>query len=140
MYIPALNILKTANFTHSETIDLLSIRGFGSGNLPVVVKYDNIKLTALNQMPDLKANVKNIISHKFNLYPNPATNIVTLPTNEEVFINQIEIYDTAGKLITTENYTNKAEIQLNVAHLANGTYMLHLTTDKGKAVKKLVKE
>src|SRR5690606_33564869 len=140
VYIPALNILKTANFTHSETIDLLSIAGSARGNHSVVVKYDNIKLTALNQMPDLKANVKNIISHKFNLYPNPATNIVTLTTNEEVFINQIEIYDTAGKLITTENYNNKVEIQLNVEHLASGTYLLHLKTAEGIAVKKLVKK
>ena len=140
VYIPALNILKTVNFTHSETIDLLSIYGFGSGNLAVAVKYDNIKLTALNQMPDLKANVNDIISHKFNLYPNPATNIVHITNGENMLVQQIAVYDTAGKLITTENYNNKTEIQLNVENLASGTYMLHLQTNEGTAVKKLVKK
>lgn len=106
----------------------------------VYSNIDNIKLSALKSVPPHVLSAESFLATKFNMYPNPATNIVTLTTNEEVFINQIEIYDTAGKLLTTENHNNKTEIQLNVAHLASGTYMLHLTTDKGKAVKKLVKK
>lgn len=140
VYIPALNILKTANFTHSETIDLLSIAGSARGNHSVVVKYDNIKLTALNQMPDLKANVNDIISHKFNLYPNPAANLVTITNSENIFVKQVAVYDISGKQLSAQAYNNETEIQLNVGNLASGTYMLHLQTNEGTAVKKLVKK
>src|SRR5690606_20290315 len=139
VYIPALNILKTADFTHSETIDLLGIRGFGSGNLAVAVKYDNIKLTALNTLPTY-LGVEDYISAKFNIFPNPATNVVNITNNENRLVNQVAVYDVTGKLVKTQSFNEQTEIQLNIENLASGTYMLHLQTNEGTAVKKLVKK
>ncbi|RRA91082.1 T9SS type A sorting domain-containing protein, partial [Paenimyroides viscosum] len=45
-----------------------------------------------------------------------------------------------GKQLRTHTFNNEAEIQLNVESLASGTYMLHLQTAQGTAVKKLVKK
>ncbi len=55
-------------------------------------------------------------------------------------VQQVTVYDIAGKLITTQNFNEQAEIQLNVENLASGTYMLHLQTNEGTTVKKLVKK
>ena len=103
-------------------------------------KYDNIKITALNAVPPHILSAESFLAQKFNLYPNPATNIVNITNGENLLVQQIAVYDTAGKLITTENYNNQTEIQLNVEHLASGTYLLHLKTNEGTAVKKLVKK
>src|SRR5690606_31477361 len=81
---------------------------------------------------------KSVLAQNFNLYPNPATNMVHITNTENMLVNKIEVYDTTGKLITTESYNNETEIQLNVEHLASGTYMLHLQTNEGTAVRKLV--
>src|SRR5690606_2849304 len=97
VYIPALNILKTADFTHSETIDLLNIRGFGSGNLSVAVKYDNIKITALQTIPSYILSTNEQLAAKFNLYPNPANNVVNITNNENMFVKEVAVYDTTGK-------------------------------------------
>ena len=141
VYIPALNIFKTANFTHNEDIDLLSIRGGAvSGNLSVVVKYDNIKLSALQTLPSYILSVSEQFAAKFNLYPNPATNVVTITNVENMQVQQVAVYDVAGKLITTQNFNEQAEIQLNVENLASGTYILNLQTNEGTAVKKLLKK
>ena len=139
VYIPALNILKAASFTHNEIIEVLHLHGGGTGNLPVAVKYDNIKLTALSILPNY-LGAESFLASKFNLYPNPTTNIVNITNGENMLVSKIEVYDVAGKLITTENYNNKTEIQLNVENLASGTYLLHLKTNEGTAVKKLVKK
>lgn len=140
IYIPILNILKTADFTHSETIDLLNIRGFGSGNLTVAVKYDNIKITALQTMPSYILSVEEVLGNKFNLYPNPATNVVNITNAENLVVEKITVYDIASKEINTQTFNNQAEIQLNIENLENGTYMLHLQTNQGTAVKKLIKK
>ena len=107
---------------------------------PLTNKYDNIKITALNAVPPHILSAKSVLAQNFNLYPNPATNMVHITNTENMLVNQIEVYDTTGKLITTESYNNETEIQLNVEHLASGTYMLHLQTNEGTAVKKLVKK
>lgn len=104
-----------------------------------LIKYDNIKLSAVPNRPAF-ANLNEWLSSKFNVYPSPATNIVNITNAENMLINQVTVYDLAGKQLRTQSFNNEAEIQLNVEHLASGTYMLHIKTDAGLAVKKLVKK
>src|SRR5690606_6035655 len=116
-----------------------SSSGLTSSN-EMVNKLDNIKITALKSVPPYVLSGESFLAQKFNLYPNPATTMVNITNNENRLVNKIEVYDTTGKLINTQNYNNEAEIQLNVENLASGTYMLHLQTNEGTAVKKLVKK
>jgi len=80
------------------------------------------------------------VSAKFNMYPNPATNVVNIVNSENMLVEQVTIYDISGKQLTTQNYNNQTQIQLNVENLVSGTYMLHIQTNAGLAVKKLVKK
>ena len=104
------------------------------------VKIDNIKISALQSVPPEVLGTDNFLAQKFNIYPNPATNIVNITNSENLLVNKVTIYDITGKQLSTQNFNNEANIQLNVAHLASGTYMLHLQTNEGTAVKKIVKK
>ncbi len=104
-----------------------------------LIKYDNIKLSAVPNRPAF-VNVNEWISSKFNVYPNPTTNVVNITNSENMLVNQITIYDVTGKQLSTKNFNNETEIQLNVENLASGTYLLHLQTNQGMAVKKLIKK
>ncbi|HUH25544.1 MAG TPA: T9SS type A sorting domain-containing protein [Flavobacterium sp.] len=140
VYIPTLNILKTANFTHTEVIELLNIYGFGGGDFSLAIKYDNIKLTALKVLPSYILNTPDFISNKFNLFPNPATDIITITNNENIGIEKIEVYDVMGKQLQTTLYNGAHEVQLNTSDLSVGTYLLHITTNEGVGIKKLIKK
>src|SRR5690606_39619025 len=58
------------------------------------------------------------LAAKFNIYPNPATNVVNMTNNENRLVNQVAVYDVTGKLISTQNFNEQAELQLNVENLA----------------------
>ncbi len=105
-------------------------------------RYDNIKITALAAVPPniVTLSTNEELAAKFNMYPNPATNVVNITNSENVLVNQITVYDIAGKQLSTQSFNNQTEIQLNVENLSSGTYMLHLQTNEGIAVKKLVKK
>ena len=105
-------------------------------------RYDNIKITAINAVPPnvIALSTSEQLSTKFNLYPNPANSVVNITNAENMVVEQVTIYDIAGKQLSTQNFNNEAEIQLNVENLASGTYMLHLQTKQGTAVKKLLKK
>src|SRR5690554_1136378 len=107
---------------------------------PMINKLDNIKITALNAVPPHILSVNTILAEQFNLYPNPATNMVNITNGENHLVNQVVIYDVTGKQLSTQTFNNQAEIQLNVENLASGVYMLHIQTNEGTAVKKLVKK
>jgi len=102
-------------------------------------RYDNIKITALKAVPPHLLSADSFLAEKFNLYPNPATNVVNITNSENMLVEEVAIYDTTGKKISTQSFNNEKEIQLNVENLTSGTYMLYLQTNQGLAVKKLVK-
>ena len=99
-------------------------------------KFDNFKVTAVNKV----LSTKEVLANSFNLYPNPATDFVTITTNDNIEVNQIKVYDLTGKFIARQDFKNEENIRLNVEKFASGTYLLHLQTDKGLAVKKLIKK
>ncbi|SEH79239.1 Por secretion system C-terminal sorting domain-containing protein, partial [Paenimyroides aquimaris] len=138
-YIPTLNLQVTAKISHNRIPDNID---FMMANLASssVVNLDNIKLSALQTLPSYILSTNEQLAAKFNLYPNQATNVVNITNNENRLVNQAAVYDVTGKLINTQNFNEQAEIQLNVENLASGTYLLHLQTNEGTAVKKLVKK
>src|SRR5690554_300515 len=107
---------------------------------PFRLRIDDINISAQNTVPVVNLSINEFLSEKFSLYPNPASNSVTITNSENRQVNQIAVYDVSGKLLTTQNYNAGEVLQLNVANLASGTYLLHLRTTEGVAVKKLVKK
>ena len=144
LHIPALGILHSASYGYTiDILDEISFAGGGGTNstyIGVVHKYDNVRLTAIKTLPQELLSTENFLSEKFNLYPNPATDIVNITNSENYLVNQVVIYDVTGKQLSTQIFNNEAEIQLNVEDLASGVYLLHIQTNEGTAVKKLVKK
>jgi uncharacterized delta-60 repeat protein len=72
---------------------------------------------------------------QFELYPNPTNNEVTLifDSNEA----QVVIYDTQGKLIQTKTIHSGEQVSLK--EVETGVYFFEVNTEKGRAVKRVVK-
>ena len=155
-YIPSLNRVSVSDFLEYVTsanliqeypisnivLDMNVSNGANDPKIYTRNRYDNIKITAINAVPPniIALSTSEQLATKFNLYPNPATSVVNITNTENMVVNQVTIYDVAGKQLSTQNFNNEAEIQLNVENLASGTYMLHLQTKQGTAVKKLLKK
>jgi len=138
-YIPNFNMF----YSTTSTSNLLPKKlHFFAGAIYTksAVKYDNIELSALPSLPSYILSSKELTSAKFSIYPNPAENIVTITNSDNLFVNKVQIYDLSGKLVNTQNFYNAQEIKFNIEALASGTYSLHLQTDQGLAIKKLIKK
>ncbi|WCM41489.1 T9SS type A sorting domain-containing protein [Flavobacterium sp. CBA20B-1] len=103
-------------------------------------RFDNINISAQNTVPVVTVGITEQLVEKFNIYPNPATNVVNISNSDNMPVQQITVYDVNGRQLSSQTFQNETEIQLNVTNLASGTYMLHLQTKQGTAVKKLVKK
>lgn len=141
-YIPMLqfwDIQKRKSF-YTEDIYI----GFGAYKPKIsysgaLIKYDNIVFSAVPTRPAF-ANVNEWISNKFNVYPNPATSEVNITNAENMQIQQVSVYNINGKRLNTQNYTNETEIKFNTEKLESGIYTLHIYTNRGIAVKKMIKK
>jgi hypothetical protein len=83
------------------------------------------------------SGVENYFSNeKINIFPNPATNNLTIETTEKASIEILNIQGQILKTITTaEKQTN-----IDVSDLSSGVYIIKAKTEKGVVVKKFVKE
>jgi hypothetical protein len=74
---------------------------------------------------------------KIRMYPVPASSVLNISNVPN--LRSIEILDVAGKVIQTINTSSDELIQVPVAKLRRGMYMIRFNTTEGKVVKRFVK-
>ena len=73
-------------------------------------------------------------------YPNPANNFITISTENEA-IENVMITNVIGQKVSAANFTSNQKIaSIIINHLPKGIYNAHITTSKGIAIVKFVKE
>ena len=75
----------------------------------------------------------------FNMYPNPAHDILNIKLNNITNAN-VSIYDIQGKLVLNRSVLQEQNVQLNVSDLQSGLYFVKLNIGSQELVKKLVIE
>ncbi len=72
---------------------------------------------------------------EFAIYPNPATNSITINSQFEP-VSSISIYDIGGKLLFNETNLNSTNKTVDISMLSNGIYFIQMNN---KLTKKLIK-
>lgn len=151
-----LRVKSIITYTDSVYIDL----GFGAQWLPVPTPQD-IEYTWWsngNKIPLLKVveqngspstiefrGVTNYASiatqnktNTFEIYPNPANNVLTVNLNN--YKNaQIQVIDITGKIVLTTN-TTQTKNALDVANLTKGVYFIKIISNNQSTTKQFVKD
>ena len=88
---------------------------------------------------ELKITEKSPLSDCIQLYPNPATNSITIKSKIE-FQNDFTyyIYDQLGRVILTGNGNSRNGV-VNISELDNGMYLIRINADGQQLVNKFVK-
>ncbi|WP_430612595.1 T9SS type A sorting domain-containing protein [Flavobacterium sp. JP2137] len=102
--------------------------------------YDNYVVSAVTDGVPPVVSVDSPVSNKFNLFPNPVGDVLTISNNDGIEVTQISVFDINGRKVFTQNFNRESEIQVNLTDLASGVYVLNMNTNQGTAVKKLIKK
>lgn len=88
-----------------------------------------------------KRTLKKLAAHTsaakpdLSVYPNPAGNQVTIDLNNAANAAQVSVYSLKGDLILMQSLAGEKLVKLNTGSLANGSYTLQLTDNKGNIIK-----
>jgi hypothetical protein len=123
------NVVKMIAF---NTNDNTYVSGFVPGNVSEIV-CDNtmfVKFTYIN------TGVKEEQEFNFSLYPNPVSEKLTIdhPFSDKV---TVQLFSAYGKLILAQDFTGN-KIELNLALLPPGIYMVKLTSEGKTESEKIV--
>ena len=83
---------------------------------------------------------EDFLSSNFEVYPSPASDIITVSNKNNVSVNSISIVDLNGRVLNQSRYTNQSKVQINISNLSAGIYMMNINTVNGIATKKIIKK
>lgn len=86
----------------------------------------------IDQVNDTLSIEEEVLS-SFSLFPNPTKNQFTIQLNRTSILKKVTIYNTLGQMVLT----SEEEI-VNTSKLTSGSYIVEITTNQGKASKKLI--
>ncbi len=115
----SINVTDQANWDLFVPIVIRADKGIDN-----VDPYDyNLTITAASP-----ASIGNISESNINIFPNPATEFISINSTTE--LQSFEIVDLTGKVVFSDYLTNS---QINVNNIENGVYFIKLYDNKGVA-------
>jgi len=104
----------------------------------ILEDYSNDSDDELDGVPEKEELIlERISSADVSVYPNPASDFINVKfEKQEQF--EIEIYDLIGNLVISQTYNNLANAtgRVDVSHLQNGIYIMHIITPTERIFKK----
>ncbi|MUU79354.1 T9SS type A sorting domain-containing protein [Winogradskyella endarachnes] len=123
----------TVSFTATNTFAVVYVRSLGSIDSNTEVFYDNFSLVA-----DSTASVNDVFASNINVFPNPASDNITIKSKDQTQFDSVEMFNILGsKVISTTSLINDT---LNVSDLASGIYLLKINAGVQSATKRIVIE
>ena len=80
------------------------------------------------------------ILNNFSVYPNPATDKITVEWSAEVSISEVLMLDARGRTIQViDGFTDK-RLEISLNNLANGVYFINVASENEQQIIKFVKQ
>ncbi|MEM7372296.1 MAG: T9SS type A sorting domain-containing protein [Bacteroidota bacterium] len=129
------SVLTVEDSTVSPTSDLPTIET----NVPTIsVADDSI---AVESICGGNVRIEEDLEQWLNVYPVPVADWLTIElTQVDMNSLTVKILDMTGRLFIEESLTGKEISQLDVSSLVGGVYLLTIQGNRGRAVRKFVKE
>ncbi|PWN71327.1 hypothetical protein C1631_001515 [Chryseobacterium phosphatilyticum] len=114
------------NIYHDNTSNINKLRLFNQ----------NTNSTEIYSLPTTSLSTKEVQSKtKLSAFPNPASKILNI-TNPENGANKIEIYDSTGKIVLTQNVNvSDSRTSINIETLPVGIYFYQIGAMRSKFIK-----
>jgi hypothetical protein len=75
-------------------------------------------------------------SRNINIYPNPVDDLLTLELGD-IYAERLEIYDNLGNQVQYQDINQRGTLQIHVASLPTGFYIVKIQTEQNAAVKRI---
>lgn len=138
-YVGVTGAVPATGTTNPGEVDYLHIAGT-SNTVAASSKFDNLTLKAVAVESLLGTDdFTTLTTNEISVYPNPATDIININSSLNSF-NSVSVVDLNGRVVKSMNFNTVTEAQINISDLANGVYIMNITSENGAFSKKIIKE
>lgn len=122
--------------TDSATIETFIYDGYDNINLGLVtfIPFDTVACYNPTGIHGLKPE-----DNAINIFPNPASDYLTLRFSQNISKAEIKIHNLLGELKSSSKMSS-SESTIDISDLSNGVYILEVTTEKNIMRQKFIKQ
>jgi len=106
---------------------------------PYIVYTDSLNMLTVMRYDSVPVGISELLKSKFSIYPNPATDKITVEVSGETQDNYFEIVNIEGHQIMTNQIT-QPKTEVDISSLPSGVYFVRLTNDRTVEIGKFVKQ
>ena len=106
---------------------------------PYIVYTDSLNMLTVMRYDSVSVGINEIEHSRFSLYPNPATDKITVEITGETQESYLAIVNIEGQQLLTMQIT-QPKTQVDISSLPSDVYFVRLTNDKTVEVGKIIKE
>lgn len=85
---------------------------------------------------DCSLGVQEYLDKQITVFPNPVTNVLEIGASNTIQLELFTLYDILGRKV----HTQQPEMLMNFSQLSVGYYTLAIDTNRGRLIKKIIKE
>ncbi|HUH51493.1 MAG TPA: BspA family leucine-rich repeat surface protein [Flavobacterium sp.] len=100
-------------------------------NLPIIT--NSVATEVVNPTSGITTNLKDFIS----VYPNPTSSLLNIKTKSNVELKEIKIYNLQGRELL---YSKQNLETISIEDLSSGIYLLHIKTNEGTLVQRVIRK
>lgn len=128
--VPSIRYIDLSSYAGKDIY--IAFRDKTSGSYRGMLLLDNVKF--LGEDVTYSTGVKEVEKISARIYPNPVGEVLSIDAEEP--ITEVTVYNTLGQKVFSAS-VNDNLYRLPVQTLANGMYVLRISTAKGSAVEKI---
>jgi hypothetical protein len=139
--------IATSTWQQLQSLPALGRRGgmcFTSTNslyYTTGIDHNNTRLKETWKVVNPTSIIENTVDEKFDIYPNPFTNSITLNFGKAIGVNEITILNSLGQIVKSFTMNSKIDkIDLIVEELNPGIYTLRCSSSDHLFLRKIVKQ
>ena len=130
-----------SSLTATDSVGVNEASGGTMNN--IVLNQANVNLTidtVCDSLVIISAVEKIEKNNSMMLFPNPSTTQLNIVFNDFAVVQQVNIFDVAGKILFSTPKINSSLLTVDVRNFAPGIYLVRTETENGWLTKKFLKE
>jgi hypothetical protein len=141
---PVFNMTLSAENALTAMTYTVDVSEYAGQTVKIVMRHHDCTDQDLMYFDDLLLEqevlaTKSFSATQFSVFPNPSTNVVNVVNSNKDNITSVSLSDMNGRMVKEVSFDSMTKVQVNIADLTSGLYMMNIKTANGEINKKIMK-
>ncbi len=141
---PVFNYTLTTDDAQTAETFSVDVSEYAGQTVKIVMRHHDCTDQEMMYLDDLllvqeTLGTKSFNASQFTVFPNPASSVINVVNSNKENIASVSLSDMNGRTVKQFSFDSLTKVQVNIADLTPGLYLMNVKTANGEITKKIMK-